>query len=232
MNRVGAGQLALGVAVALGAVGCGSSKAPSSPTGDSIPPPAAQVMTGTVLTVTSAETGAAVAGAAFTIAGRSGAGSFTQTYTTNNRGEFTLDRGVHLTPQATVDVRADGFLERATLLRANDTHFSLWPASSATGLDMDFSATLVYFELHVQAQNTSASPLRRMPSSSRTMRVAFGATLQDARAESAHRDAIAAVNHALDGAAEYASSPARLVILCSQPRSIPAPRRARPDRNH
>jgi Matrixin len=113
--------------------GCGGSDAPS------VPPPATPpphlLPAGTPLTFVSGETNDPVAGAAVTLG--------SARYTTNSAGEITTadpyDKG------ALLDVEADGFFGRLTLIRtAAETRFTLWPRESANGLTANMTRELVY----------------------------------------------------------------------------------------
>jgi hypothetical protein len=80
------------------------------------------------LTFVSGESQLPLAAARFTTEGRS--------YVTDVSGVVALERGTEL------NIEASGFLERRALARGD--RFSLWPRVSATGLDEEYTARLVY----------------------------------------------------------------------------------------
>jgi hypothetical protein len=90
-----------------------------------------------------------------------------------------------------MDIVAQGFLGRNTLLRSPDElQFSLWPKDSPTGLDEHTSFSLVYSASACPAQPTGAVSLRRVNSDVREVAIHFASGLQDRRAEDRHRVAI------------------------------------------
>jgi hypothetical protein len=161
----------------------------------------------TVITVKSGETEAPVAGASIRIEALTSGGRVSQAYTTDSGGRFTVSRDFPLSSTPTLDIQAAGFLDRATLVRVGETSFTLWPRQSVTGLDEQFSSTVVYSSSGCPAQTTGASILRRFPSSVQEVRVAFGTSLQDQVAEAAHAIAITRLNAALSGSFRFVASP-------------------------
>ena len=158
---------------------------------------------GTILAVRSGESDQPVAGAAIAMSGSSSSGAFSSIYTSDTAGQFVLDREVQLTPSALVEVTAPGFLVRSTLLRSGETTITLWPVSSVTGLDEEFSSTLAYSPSTCPAVNTGQSAMRKVASSSPVVQVSFGPSLHDADAEAAHRIAIERLNDALGSVPRY-----------------------------
>ena len=174
---------------------------------------------GTILAVRSGETDQPVAGAAIAISGSSSLVAFSSTYASDAAGQFALDRAVQLTPSALVEVTAPGFLVRSTLLRSGETTITLWPASSVTGLDEEFSSTLAYSPSTCPAVNTGQSAMRRVASSSPVVQVSFDpTTLDDADAEAAHRIAIERMNDALGSVPrfEFTSAPGSAVSFVAE----------------
>lgn len=113
---------------ACGDGGRNTSTSPSNPTTNLVP-------AGTVLFVVSGETGAPVASAQIVLAGR--------TYQADASGRFSLPEAVNL--GSFVDILASGFFDRQTLLRdSGGTRFTLWPLSSATGMNPEFTFEIVY----------------------------------------------------------------------------------------
>jgi len=190
------------ITVAIVTLSCGGSSAPTAPP----PGPPANgpaVGAGTVLSLRSAETDQPVAGAAILLSGQSTAGTFSRSFTSDQAGQFTLDRTVLLSPAPLLDVTAAGFVTRTTLLRQDETTLSLWPATSSTGLDEEFSSTAVYSSSACPAVNTGLSPLRRAATSVETVQVMFGTSIQDEAAQAAHQLAISRLNTAMAGALRY-----------------------------
>ncbi len=121
-----------------GVPGSPSVETPSSPSvmtaappvpGERNPSGSAPVLTGPLtLTFVSGESLLPVAAARVTTDGRS--------YVTDGAGVVAIDRGTALS------IEASGFLERRALARGE--RFSLWPRISATGLDEEYTARLVY----------------------------------------------------------------------------------------
>ncbi len=101
---------------------------PSGPT--RIPAGSAPVLTGpALLTFVSGESEEPVASARVTIEGRA--------YLTNGAGQVAVERAA-----TGLDVDATGFLERRALARVD--RFTLWPRTSPTGIDEEYTARLVY----------------------------------------------------------------------------------------
>jgi hypothetical protein len=148
------------------------------------------------------------------VTGQSSSGAFTATYTSDASGQFQLDRAVLPSPTPQLDIRADGFLERLTLLRTGDTTETLWPSSSTTGLDENFTETIVYSPSGCPTASTGQASLRKAVSTAGSVEVSFGSTLQDATARSVVQGAIARLNGALGGAPTYelTSSPSANAI--------------------
>jgi hypothetical protein len=113
------------------------------------------ITVGTVLTVLSGESKRPVAVARVVVAGRS--------YNTDGAGEVRLEAAV---PRGSlVDVVAPGFLDRQTTVRVpGPARFSLWPKASASGLNEQTTAELVYTPgaFCCPADALAAAPLRRV----------------------------------------------------------------------
>jgi hypothetical protein len=154
---------------------------------------------GTVVTLRSGETFQPVAGATVSLTGGPQAGTV---YTTDVAGEFRLAAALLSAPPL-LTVSAQGFLVRSTIFRPDETTLSLWPESSPTGLDEVFTSTIVYSPPSCPAVNTGLSILRKVPAALNTVQVSFESSLQDAAAETAHRQAISRLNAALGGAPQY-----------------------------
>ncbi len=174
------------VVVAVCAVSCGggsSTVAPSS----SIPAPSVS------LSIVSGETGTPVGGARFLIAG--------QTLVADQAGQVATPAGT--ADGALVDIVAAGFLDRQTVLRSTEPRITLWPSSSPSGLDPDFSSTLVYSSAGCPTQSAPTQVLRRHATSTRTVVVV---SLRDEAADAALSEAIRRLNSATGGVPGYVLS--------------------------
>jgi hypothetical protein len=185
----------------LSTLGCGGS--PSTPTSPSGPPSGPSIAAGTIFRLRSGETDLPVVGASITLSAQSSAGPFNAVYASDAAGQFVLDRTVLLSSTPLLDVSASGFLVRTTILRSDETTISLWPSSSPTGLNDDFSSTVAYSTSTCPAVNSGSSLLRRTPSSVRSVNVSFDSSIQDQAAETAHQQAIARLNDATGGQPAY-----------------------------
>ncbi len=185
------GAAIVAVVVSLALADCGGDT-PSSPSEDL--PPSSTAPAGTVFTFLSGETGAPVASARVTVAGR--------THTTNADGQITLAESAP--PQAPVTVEADGYLPRRTTTR-DAGRFTLWPAASVTGLDAEYSGWLVYTASTSHDAPHGAQALQRLPASARQAFVLPSEEIRrDALAWAAHEDAVRMLNEALADRVAYA----------------------------
>ena len=127
---------ALAAASLLWLAACGGSNS-TEPTVATTPrsnPRPNELVAGTTLRISAGETGDGVDGAVVTVAGRS---------YTSAAGIVTLVETAPLRSEVTIV--APDMLERKTLLRdVATTLFTLWPRTSVTGVDEDFTRTLVY----------------------------------------------------------------------------------------
>jgi hypothetical protein len=164
--------------------GCGGG-GPSAPSQASAVSAPAVIPSGTVLSLTSGETGGPVPGAAVTVAATA--------YTASERGEVVLRQAVP--PGSLLDVVDPGFLDRQTLLRSTTgTRFTLWPRRSATGLDEPYTRAIVYTS---EPASPGAEPLRRLRLGTRQVFVVPSPELRsDERSRSAHADALAELDSA------------------------------------
>jgi hypothetical protein len=130
---------------------CGGGRGPAAPA----PVQTQDIAAGTVLTIVSGDTKRPVTGARVTVAGHG--------YTTDGAGELRLGEAV---PRGSlVDIVAAGFLDRQTTMRSPEaTRFSLWPRTSAAGLDENATAELVYTPgaFCCPAETLARQPLRRV----------------------------------------------------------------------
>jgi hypothetical protein len=142
--------------------------------------------TGTVVTVTSGETDAPVAGARVLVAGAP--------YTTDGSGQARVQATAE---GAQVDIEAKGFLGRQTLVRHAVTRLTLWP--DAPELPSDYTRALVYTASST-SDTTSLVPLERLPPRIRTLALEPSDRLKaDRWVMDAHRKAAAYFNMATEG---------------------------------
>ncbi len=158
---------------------------------------------GTVVALHSGETGQPVVGAVMVLSGYAPDGPVSRTYTSDAAGQIVLERAVYISPAPQLDITAAGFLTRATLLRSDETTLTLWPATSPTGADEQFSATIAYSLAACPAVNSGQSPLRKISASVDTVYVSLADNLLDQGALAAHETAIVRLNDALAGALRY-----------------------------
>ncbi len=125
-------KISIGVLAVLCAISCGGEKnsSPVSPSTPVLPRVPASVV------LMSGETGQPAAGATVVIAG--------QSLRADASGQVMVPPGVNV--GAFVDLVVPGFLDRQTSLREGTTppRLTLWPRTSPTGLDENFTAILVY----------------------------------------------------------------------------------------
>jgi hypothetical protein len=124
-----------------------------------------------------------------------------QTLVADQAGQVTTPVGT--AAGALIDIVAPGFLDRQTLLRPAEPRTTLWPVSSPSGLDPDFSSTLVYSSAGCPTQSAPTEVLRRHASSTSTVLVAG---LQDGAADANHAEAIRRLNAATGGIPRYVFS--------------------------
>jgi hypothetical protein len=146
---------------------------------------------GTVVTVVSGETDAPLAEARVVVAGVS--------HATDEAGQAVVPP---VAEGATVDVEAEGFLTRQTLVRHDGTRLTMWPDDAT--LPRDYTKALVYTASTV-SDSTSLVPLERLPPRVHTLAlVPSDAIAADARAMAAHRQGADYLNAALGGGTVFA----------------------------
>jgi hypothetical protein len=178
------------VLLALFGIACGGASSPSAPMAVAAAP-GFGVGAGTVLSLSAAENGHAPSSANVLVGGR--------TYTADGAGRVVLDQNISAgTP---MDILATGMLDRQTLLRSpGATAFTLWPRSSATGLDEDYTRRLVYS--WGEDGNPGHSPLYRL-SGAQAVLVPSPVLQADPAAMAAHRRAADEASAAVGGAVRY-----------------------------
>lgn len=158
------------------------------------PETAQGIVAGSTVEIVSGETGQPVGGARVVIAGRE--------RFADGVGQLTIER---LAPNgATLDIQAEGFLDRQTLVRRGErTVFELWPSRSPTRLDADYTRALVYESASITGGG-EVEPLDRPDlDTAQVAIVPTGAIARDPRAMQALRDAASEVTDALRGAIVY-----------------------------
>lgn len=189
--RVAAPLIALGFAGSCGGSNGGS---PQGPSGGATPAPRALV-SGTTVTIVSAEDEAPVGGARVILAGRE--------YTSDGAGRVTLASTVDF--GSFVDIIAEGFFNRQTVVPSDGTRrFSLWPRENSIGMSEEFTAQLVYTYGWSNEPEHGTSPLVRIQEGAREIYLHLSAEiLQDEEANRRHVESIDEVNAALEGRATY-----------------------------
>jgi hypothetical protein len=192
MRGVRVGWLAVVAGVTLSA--CGGDTTARSMAGPSTvinPAPTAPLPTGTVLGVSSAETGGAIEGATLVLSGHS--------YTSDASGNVSISGGA--VPGALLELRSPDSLDRDTVLRApGSARFTLWPRRSPTGLDEAYTKAVVYTWDDDKGGGTS--PLYRL-SSTQAALVPSSELMNDPLAMAAHQRAADAINAGSGGQVRY-----------------------------
>ncbi|HEX6739847.1 MAG TPA: matrixin family metalloprotease [Vicinamibacteria bacterium] len=184
----------LGLLAAAGAACGGGGRTPTGPAPVSTPPPG--LAAGSTVSVISAETGAPVGGATVTVAGRG--------YRSDAGGQVRIEPAADL--GAFVDVVAPGMLDRQTLVRTGETTFSLWPRTTPTGIDENYTAVLVYTSAssEARASATGGEALMRLPAGTTSVvLVPSAAILADGAAHEAQATAVANINAANGSGVRY-----------------------------
>ena len=141
------------------------------------------------LRLVSGETGQPVAGASVTLAG--------QALRSDAQGAVAVPAG--LSPGALLDVVAPGFLDRQTLLREGGAEISLWPRVTASGVDENFTATLVYTSTGDGATTGAATLIRHRPSTTSVTMVLSPDLFADPDSRAWHQLAADSLNVATNG---------------------------------
>ena len=170
--------------------GCGGGKS-ASPVSPSTPPPRVPAS----LVVISGETGQPAGGATVVIAG--------QNLRADASGQITVPPSSPI--GAFVDLIAPGFLDRQTSLREGSAppRLSLWPRLSPSGLDENFTATLVYTST-ADGAPTGGQVLRRLrPVTTAVYVVLSSSLLNDSESVGWHQLAADSINVATGGRVIY-----------------------------
>lgn len=163
----------------------------AGPSAVSTPLPATSLPAGTVLGVTSGETGGALEGVSLVLAGHS--------YTSDGAGNVSLTEGA--VPGALLELRSPDTLDRETVLRApGSARFTLWPRRSPTGLDEAYTRAVVY--TWDDDKGGGNSPLYRL-SGTQAALVPSSELLADPLAMAAHQRAAEAVNAGSGGGVHF-----------------------------
>ena len=178
---------------------CGSERA-TSPTPPRPSPSPRGLAAGAVVSLVRGDTGAPVAGAQMTVAGR--------IYQADAEGRVRVDDAAE--PGALIDVVAPSVLDRQTLVRSEPLGtLVLWPRTSAAGIDEAFTTAVVYTSATVtDAGAPGQAPLRRFPILVAQVAVVPTAEiLGDPHAHAAVIEGVARLNRAARGAITFALSP-------------------------
>lgn len=182
-------RLPAAAAIVIGAAASGCAGG-GSPTGATAFAPDASIRPGTVLSLTVADSGQPAPAATVVLAGRR--------YPADAEGRVVLDQMI--TAGTLLDIVSPDMLDRQTLLRSpSTTAFSLWPRSSDTGLDENYTRDLVY---SWGDEHSGNSPLYRL-AGTQVFLVPSAALMADPQALAAHRQAAEQVTAAVGGAVRY-----------------------------
>jgi hypothetical protein len=184
--------------------GCGGSPAvPVVPT-----PVDPSIPVGTVFTFVFGDTQSPVAGATVTLAGRP--------YMTDASGRIQLQEKV--LPDALIDVMGPNVLDRISRLRSNTVNrFVIWPRETPSGLNLHYTANLVYTAGTAEPPPVGSTPLLRLRSGTTQVVVVPSAEIQaDDEAMRMHELAVERLTAASGGAVRYvlaSSRPASGVVV-------------------
>lgn len=153
------------------------------------------IVPGSTVHIISGETGEPVTSARVLIAGRE--------HSSDGAGQLTLQS---LAPNGvTVDIEARGFLDRKTIVRRGEhTTFELWPATSPTRLDADYTRALVYQSASLGSVGDLEPLDRPALETSQVTILPTGAIARDDLAMQAVRTAAREITDALGGSIVYA----------------------------
>jgi hypothetical protein len=125
------------------------------------------------------------------------------TFTTNSAGQVTLpQRPVEMAP---IDILAEGFLDRLTVFRVQETRLSLWPRTSPTGLTETDTMSIVYTESTYKSQGPLGADSLRQRYSRAPVQVFFSDGFEDVDSEviDIQDAAVAELNEAIGGGLTY-----------------------------
>lgn len=159
-------------------------------------PAASGLAAGAVLNVVFGDSGAPLPQASVTIDGRS--------YVADAQGRVTLTAAAR--PGALVDAGAPGFLDRQTTVRTRPlTTLALWPRTSPSGIDENFTVSIVYTSAALEGGPVGVERLRRLPADTRQVVVVPSAeVLDDDVSHGLHAAAVGRLTAASRGAVAYA----------------------------
>lgn len=194
--------VALALSFVLAACGGEQRPSPVSPTTPSVPMPPS------TLALVSGETGEPVGGATVVIGG--------QNLRADSQGQVGVPGGSAL--GTFVDLVSPAFLDRQTVLRegSGPLRLSLWPRMTPSGMDENFTATLVYTST-VDGALVGGQALRRHRPSVTAVYLALSAALRaDSESVAWHQLAADSINVAVGGKVVYQLStapPAGAVVV-------------------
>jgi hypothetical protein len=178
------------------AVACGGDRATAPTPPRPSPSPSRGLAAGATVTVVRGDTGAAVPGASVTVAGRA--------YVADASGVVRIEAAAE--PGALVDVTAPSVLDRQTVVAARPAaRLVLWPRATESGVDEDFTMTIVYTSATLQGGPPGGDRLRRVPADARTVVIVPASEiLDDDAAHGFHAEGVARMTAATRGAVTYA----------------------------
>jgi len=177
------------------ALACGGDRRPTTPTQTAPSPSPAGLAAGAVLSVVRGDTGAPVPGATVVV----GAGS----YVSDAAGLVVLTSAA--VPGTLIDVNAPDAFDRQTMVRAGPLRsLALWPRATASGIDENFTVSIVYTSAALQAPPPGEHRLRRLAADTRLVVIVPSAEiLEDEVAHGFHAAAAARLTTSARGAVSY-----------------------------
>jgi hypothetical protein len=179
--------------------GCGGSDYSTTPTPPSPSFYEGSLPAGTFIEAICGETHQPVPGASLAVGGR--------LYTTDTEGRVELAEDVSY--GTSVDITAQGFLQRQTVLMLFRTTFSLWPSTSPSGFDETITQELVYTDAvrccPLLGGSLGTNALTRMRTGTRAS-VGLPESERGTAAYEAIREGIDLANAAIDGRVVFSLS--------------------------
>lgn len=195
------------------ALACGGDRRPTTPTQPAPSPSPAGLAAGAVVSVVLGDTGAPVPGASVTIGGRA--------YVADGDGRVVL--AATAAPGTLIDATAPAGLDRQTTVRTQPlASLTLWPRTTRSGIDENFTISIIYTAATAQGGPPAGERLRRLSTDTRLVVVVPSAEiLADDAAHGFHAEAAARLTAAARGTVAYALArerPASGVVFDAQVR--------------
>jgi hypothetical protein len=183
------------VLAAVWATACGGGGGGNPAAPQRLPPQPVGLAAGATVTVVSGATGAPVAGVTLTIGG--------QTVATDAAGQARLPAAAPIGTM--IDLTHASHLDRQTSVRSDTgLRFTLWPRTTAEGLNENYTATIAYTEASDEPPPVGSSPMYRLPQGTDTVVVVPSAELlADGAAMDAHTAAIQSATAANGGRVRF-----------------------------